>query len=112
MNDCTECHPNGTNDSGTCDADPGFFIHPTNDEPINKPCDDNCKTCVDTAVKCLTCHGELEVATDDTCKCKTGTYLKEGSTTECLACDDKCATCENGTECILCKGEETTGANC
>ena len=93
-NSCTAC-----TDINTCSAcAAGFYLSGTS----CLPCNSNCKTCVDTATKCLSCHSPqlLEVN-----KCLDSCSSKYYATsTQCLDCDATCATCSGpgATECKTC----------
>lgn len=52
----------------------------------------------------------LEAITN-ACVCKVGFYINSGKT-DCLKCNPKCATCENGNKCTKCKGGNTNPKTC
>ncbi len=83
-----------------------------------RACGPLCKTCVDSATKCLSCdyvNGILLLLniTGNTCisNCPTGTYTSI-TTKECLACADGCAECYGSglSKCTKCGRNSTNVA--
>jgi len=95
---------------GECSAITHWYIPPNTFKP--EVCDDNCKECVDTAVKCYECYEEknhvlsLEAPKMNVCVCKPEFYEPKEKNT-CAACDPECYTCIEAGKCIKCKGTYT-----
>ena len=78
--DCYKCLANGTctvcsnstdfrvlNAAGRCVAMDGYFDDGSNN-PLAKPCDPNCKTCVTSAVQCTACFSGSFVNSSTKCE--------------------------------------------
>jgi len=89
--------------NGECIPKDGFYITPT-DPTDPQPCSENCLTCHESATHCTKCDATkklmLDAATHE-CVCSIGFYIKEGT---CVECMPECATCDNGDDCLKCKG--------
>ena len=96
--DCYKCLANGTctvcsnstdfrvlSPAGRCVAMDGYFDDGTNN-PLAKPCDHNCKTCVTSAVQCTSCFS--------------GHFVN--SSTKCEPCAANCEDCTSATICTKC----------
>jgi len=66
----------------------------TNQNGIYKcfACDTNCKTCIQTSTKCLSCKTNYLFLNNECFEnnCPDGYYQEEG---ECIQCDSNCKTC-------------------
>ncbi|CAK68414.1 unnamed protein product (macronuclear) [Paramecium tetraurelia] len=76
------------------------------------PCSFECDQCTAYGNKnCIACANNYVLTEDGHCfgKCKAGYYQTSNSCEQCL---HKCLTCQNGTECIQCRGNNRDQIDC
>ncbi|CAD8178361.1 unnamed protein product [Paramecium octaurelia] len=64
-----------------------------------EPCNQNCVTCNEASIKCLTCRPFYEINLNDQCVCKVGYYEEQN---QCYRCEYPCKACLSKTICSEC----------
>lgn len=102
-NQCTACAsgatllgPSPNSCSGGCAN--GYFFSSSG----CAACDITCKTCTDSATKCISCDLAVSTLSGNTCVCNAGLY--RSTTGACQPCDATCPTCSTGSSagCMSC----------
>ncbi|EGR34727.1 zinc finger lsd1 subclass family protein, putative, partial [Ichthyophthirius multifiliis] len=100
--DCKDCRIHSKLVNGECICDEGYY-RDSSDLIYCKQCSVSCKTCKDSADKCIFCKNEFAILThNNECKCIAGYYMDEFG--YCIKCHPSCQECIGGEydQCTLC----------